>query len=488
MTITSTFPRVNSDESREVQLEPNCRFGITAPRGLGNHDLGFLGVGAYLDWGTAVHPNHPVGVDYIQVLRVRDDLYPSTLMSLAELVRANPGTYWLIGNEPDTTYEEQDGVTADVYARRYFLLAKLIRQLDPKAKTGFGGIVQATPIRMRYLDRAWEKLIDLAGSKSRASQLIDFWNIHAFILNEWPGEWGTGLPPGFEDDYKDAVHFSDPPFNETHSPSIFADYVRDFRAWMAGIGEREKPLWITEFGSLFPPIDPPGGPNLMNVSDEETVRFMEAAFAFLLQARDKQTGMPGDGYRLVQRWFWYSLDDYRYRFGGSLFDPEAQGSLTFVGHAYLDYLQGIPVGPDFLPVKLIPPIQRGFDYYFEFEKRVEIQITNIGTESGGAGSQIWVFAGHPRAGGLAVGGPIQIDKNLSGCGGSLRLFVSLDWDQLEKQRSIYILVHTPGDINPYNDLVFFSLDTTLPLSWSWGLSRFGGGLNCLEWRCCAMPR
>jgi hypothetical protein len=88
--------------------------------------------------------------------------------------------------------------------------------------------------------------------------LIDFWSIQSFILNEQENGWGTGIPPGFENDHADAVIITN--FADTYSIDIFRERLIAFRGWMAGISERGKPLWITEYGSLFPPIDPPGGP------------------------------------------------------------------------------------------------------------------------------------------------------------------------------------------------------------------------------------
>lgn len=340
------------------------RFGVVAPLGVGGYEaqLDDLKAGAYLDFGRSLSPARPGGIEYIQVLRVRDDVYPDVLSELAGLVTANPGAYWEIGNEPDTTYENQDNVTPETYAERFFAIATQIRGLDSSARIGFGTVVQATPIRLRYLERAWQRLIALAESQSAASGLIDFWNVHAFILNEWPGEWGTGVPPGFIcegagrgrcwDDFQgptfdcDAdpgqcwlpVHYTAYPFNETHDNAIFEARVVALRQWMKGIGEQDKPLWITEYGSLFPTIDPPGGPDLVNVSDSETIGFMTESFDYLLTTTDPDLGCPSDGNRLVQRWFWYSLNDHRYTFGGTLYDPDNSKARTAVGTAWINYV------------------------------------------------------------------------------------------------------------------------------------------------------
>ena len=83
-----------------------------------------------------------------------------------------------------------------------------------------------------------------------------------------------------------------------------------------------KPLWIAEYGSLFPPIDPDGTPNYFGITDAISADFMVATFDFMLGATDAQTGLPADENQLVQRWFWYSLNEHRYIFGGSIYNPD----------------------------------------------------------------------------------------------------------------------------------------------------------------------
>ncbi|MEM3553586.1 MAG: hypothetical protein QW658_01350, partial [Candidatus Bathyarchaeia archaeon] len=59
-----------------------------------------------------------------------------------------------------------------------------------------------------------------------------------------------------------------------------------------------------------------------------------STFEFFLTAADPTIGYPADGYRLVQRWCWYSLDDVTYP-TGRLFDPHT-GALTVVGEGWVD--------------------------------------------------------------------------------------------------------------------------------------------------------
>jgi hypothetical protein len=58
----------------------------------------------------------------------------------------------------------------------------------------------------------------------------------------------------------------------------------------------------------------------------------------LLNTTDPAIGLPSDGNRLVQRWFWYSLNEHRYNFGGTLYDPDNSKARTAVGTAWINYV------------------------------------------------------------------------------------------------------------------------------------------------------
>jgi len=387
------------------------------------------------------------------------------LANLPVWVLANPGSVWVVGNEPDTTYEGQDGLLAQTYADRYYTVARTIRNLDPSALLAFGSVVQPTPIRLRYLDRAWNRLVSDAGSQAEASNMIDIWSIHSFILNEEPESWGTGVPPGFENDHNDAVIIDPEHFADTYSIDIFQQRVMAFRSWMVGKGERDKPLWITEYGSLFPPEDPPGGPNYVNVSDEETADFMLATFNFMLEATDTQTGLPGDGNQLVQRWFWYSLNEHRYTFGGSIYNPDYPdfGALiTHVGEEFIDYQLLKLAEPDLSPTGLeIIPVS------FNSERtlvnyRLEITIDNSIFDDASC-AQVKIYDGNPLGEGTLIRDPIPSSAIKSYFGvGRLTTY----WMNVEPLTShtLYVLVEPIGvpDANPGNNEAVFTVFTELP--------------------------
>ena len=438
--------------------------GSPPANGSDGYDIPSIGVGSYLDWAAGSSPSLPAGVEYIRVLRLRNDVYQYTLENLPGWVEANLGSVWVVGNEPDTTYEGQDALHPEVYADRYFQLATIIRGLDPTAKIAFGSVVQPTPIRLYYLSLAWDELVVKAGSTGNASALIDIWSIHGFILNEQPGSWGTGIPPGLDPNdpnVPDPVIITD--LTDTYSHEIFRQRITGFRSWLADLGERDKPLWITEYGSLLPPIDPPGGPDYANVSDEDTANFMLATFDFMLSATDAQTGLPSDGNRLVQRWYWYSLNENRYNFGGSLFDPDNGNTITLVGQSFKDYQPFDLAQPDLFPLSLsIAPMS-----YNPGRTRVNyklfVTLGNALLANTGSSAQMWVYDGDPEAGGTLIAGPIP-SAAIQRCGGTL--MVPTYWMDVEPltEHTLYVYVEPIGvvDTNPANNWAYFSVFTDLP--------------------------
>ena len=324
-------------------LDVFCRFGIGAPKGVSGYDLATLGVGSYLDWSAVRGPQVPQGIRYFHVLRVSDRSYDQTLIKLPGLLQQYPGAVWIIGNEPDSEVAFQDNISPATYAARYYQLASLIGN-DDQAVRVFGTVIQPTPIRQRYLWETLNKLDELTGSPEKTRALIDVVSIHNFILNEEPiyqdgiaVNWGAGLPRGYvAGDWPEPdviqIGGENDETSKTHDPDTFARRIEEFRAWMVENDLNDKPLWVTEYGSLFPSV----GNVYLTVSESDTADFLKQTMDFLLSARDETTGYAADDYRLVQHFVWYSLNEDRWRFGGSLYDPDNQ-TLTMVGERYINY-------------------------------------------------------------------------------------------------------------------------------------------------------
>jgi hypothetical protein len=233
-----------------------------------------------------------------------------TIVSIAQKY---PGNIWIIGNEPDNIW--QDNLTPEAYAHFYHNVYTLIKSSDPSARIAAGGISQATPIRLRYLDQVLADYHKDFGSTLPA----DWWTLHGYVLQEKRGSWGVDIPPGFSDQsgmlYTTADH---------GSLKLFQDQILTFRAWMAKNGYRNKPLALTEFGILLPQ-DFGYTPTVVST-------YLMDTFSWLDTAANNQTGYPGDQNHLIQKWAWFSLSDPNYAVSDLANLPS--GALTPVGTAY----------------------------------------------------------------------------------------------------------------------------------------------------------
>ena len=82
------------------------------------------------------------------------------------------GSTWLIGNEPDGIW--QDNVYPGEYARIYHDVHSFIKSRDPTSRIAPGGIVQATPLRLEYLNR----VLDAYAARYGGPMPVDFWTLH----------------------------------------------------------------------------------------------------------------------------------------------------------------------------------------------------------------------------------------------------------------------------------------------------------------------
>lgn len=293
------------------------RFGVGVPIGpISDYAVENLGIGWYLDWNVRLAPARPAGIAFWQMVRLSEKGYRPDAETIRAAARANPGSTWLIGNEPDVIW--QDSVTPERYAELYHELYTLIKEADPGAKVAIGGVSQPTPLRLRYLERV------LAAYQARYGRPmpVDVWNVHNFILREERDSWGVSIPPGFEEDAGILYEIDD------HDRlDIFQDQLLAFRRWMAEHGQRDKPLVVSEYGVLMPAE--------YGFDHARVQAFMYKTFDLLLTLTDAELGYPADGNRLVQWWCWYSLADTMYP-TGNLFDPAAKAP-TPLGLAWAHY-------------------------------------------------------------------------------------------------------------------------------------------------------
>lgn len=329
---------------------PQARFGFNVARDGGRHIDDYtttpLKAHWYLDYFTQAAPSKPDGMTYAQMIRP-PMLKQATFTATVESVLANnPGALWILGNEPDR--DKQDGLTAEAYAAFYHEVYTFLKERDPSARVAIAGIVQPTPIRLRYLDRVLAEYQNRYG----IAMPIDVWTIHAFILRE-NHEWGAWLPPGLEAYADEGMLYT----QEDHDRlDIFKANIITFRQWMADRGYRDKPLIVTEYGILH---------STLHGFDYLRVRtFMLGTFDFFLSATDPMIGYPEDGNRLVQSWSWFSLNYPPFDpvtwigHNGNLLEPDT-GALLPLGKDFGDYIAKL-TSPDkvtltFTKLQLDPP-------------------------------------------------------------------------------------------------------------------------------------
>jgi hypothetical protein len=305
-----------------------ARFGFgVAKNPIEEYDVSPLGADWYVDFGFRADPPPLFDLEYVQTIRLSESGYAPNQAAIEKYARAQPGTLWLIGNEPDAT--AQDCVTPQTYAQLYHDLYYIIKGADPTAKIAIGGVVQATPLRLQYLDMILDEYEDLYNGEKIP---VDVWNVHGFILKEYRFSDGCQIPCGMEGVNQGMLYTIDDHDNMT----IFKGQIHDFRLWMNGHGERNKPLIVSEYGILMP--------EELGFDEPRVKAFMLATFDYFRTATSISLGYPEDGNRLVQAWCWYSLDDDHFEGFESyshLINPTTK-QLTALGRAYRDYTSSLP--------------------------------------------------------------------------------------------------------------------------------------------------
>ncbi|MFN8596702.1 MAG: CARDB domain-containing protein [Anaerolineae bacterium] len=334
---------------------PNCRFGVgVANNPITTYNYTQTRAGWYINWGANATP--PNDLDFYHTLRVRQDKLGSTYLptyvitpalnydsnGLGAIVETNPGHIWIIGNEPERSYY-QDETLPDMYAQVYHDAYVFIKAIDPTARVAIGGVIQPTPLRLQYLD----KVLTAYQLKFGGAMPIDVWNVHMYILQEVAGSWGASIPVGISATL--GVTYTPP---QSLDIGIFSSLVLDMRRWMKARGYQDTPLVITEYGVLFPLRMLNEGYGLTQTDID---RFINDSITYLDIATDTSLGYPPDGYRLVQQAAFYSLDDDSvddfgdYRWGSFIYNSTPPYNSTSSGTRYISTLKGMPARVDLLP-------------------------------------------------------------------------------------------------------------------------------------------
>jgi len=287
---------------------PDCRAGVGVVHNpITTYNINSFNLGWYVDWRTPMSPVTPEGMEYYFTIRVKQDVLNGEYLptytvrpslhygsgGLGEIVMANPGAVWLVGNEPDV--ETQDRALPEKYAEIYHEVYTFIKDVDETAQVAIGAVVQPTPLRLEYLDRVLTAYEDKYGIRLP----VDVWNTHLYIMREVHDDWGAKIPPGIDADTGRLYSLS-----QHVGVEELKNLVRELRVWMKARGYQDKPLIVTEYGALMPLwfLDDDG------VTKENVHEFLRDATDWLFTATDSGLGYPADGYRLVQRSALWSLD------------------------------------------------------------------------------------------------------------------------------------------------------------------------------------
>jgi hypothetical protein len=212
------------------------------------------------------------------------------LAAMRRAARKGPGSWWLVGNEPNDP--NQDNLSPAAYAAFYHRVSRLAKRADLSLRLVPAGIADA--------DWRWAQAFreSYRAQYGRYPQ-VAAWNIHDYILDADRSQYDL---------------------------AEFQRRILAFRAWMALAGEGFKPLLLTEYGVLYgsgccnrPLEDPAPG-----------VEFMRQATAWLEQTD------------YVQGWNWFSLDSEQ-QFNGDLLSPT--GELNTFGKAYGALVQSSLASP-----------------------------------------------------------------------------------------------------------------------------------------------
>ncbi len=332
VSVSALCPVARSQEG--MYDPPTVRFGVGVTRPFGqitDFDTQALHIGWYSDWGVSLSPPRPGGIEYAQLVWVDQGSYSPGLVQLGPVVDANPGSLWIVGNEPESIH--QGNSTPQQYAAAYHDLYAFIKGRDPSAQIAIGGVTQPTPLRLHWLDLVLQQYQSMYSE----GMPVDVWNTHCYILQERKYFGGCDIPVGLSDTVGRLYTIDD-----HANVAIFQQLIVEMRTWMRDRGYRDTPLIISEFGVLYS--------EALGFTEARVNAFMDGCFDVLLSVANSELGYPPDGQLLVQRWMWYSLNDQPYNpetgagFNGALYDhryPSYPGVITAFGINFRDYTEAI---------------------------------------------------------------------------------------------------------------------------------------------------
>ncbi len=238
-------------------------------------------LGWYNDFLATANAPEPNGIEYVYTVRLKqwkvisgtltwtsspcpsptcEYVQPYTytvspsLSVIHDMAAAKPGKTWLVGNEMerrDWNGGGQDEIVPDQYAKAYHDVYSAIKSADPTAQVAIGGMIQATPLRLKYLQLVW----DWYYTYYSQTMPVDIWNIHGFVLQEkscsaYPPDQcsGAGIPAGLTETV--GVTYADLYAAAMNFMTVEAN-IGALRSWMKDHGQQNKPLYVSEYGVLY---------------------------------------------------------------------------------------------------------------------------------------------------------------------------------------------------------------------------------------------
>lgn len=272
-----------------------------------------------VSWWYTYAPAPPIpGTHRLELTRP-----PSVGTDLAARAQANPGAYWLMGNEPNVP--GQDNVTPAAFATWYHDTAQAILAADPSAHFVGPNLlnwdVTCTGCEGYTTAHVWsDSFLAAYQAQYGAAPRIDVWGMHVYDL-----DW------------------ENPPL--IHTQTSF-DQIQSARAWLdAQPTLANTPIWITEFGVIF-------GYDGYSVTQSNGQSMISPVGPF---RQDLVNGYVGDMVSFltsqgpdlnVQRWFIFSAlaarEPYQTTYAGValLHGPKGALQLTAPGQIYVSAAQG----------------------------------------------------------------------------------------------------------------------------------------------------
>ncbi len=363
-------------EAKSTEKLANCRYGITSAEATA-HAVPATGAGVFYkfnqpNWYGPLPENN---AELLHMIKTRQRKSGGEYLSgwylenshldeeLAGFIRDDPGAIWIVGNEvergpnPGETWTARTGdMYAEVYAEAYHDIYHFIKGVDPTARVANAGLIQVTPMRLQYLDMMWKAYEQKYG----VAMPVDVWTIHTYVLPELTPDGqpnniasaalGTDLALGKRHAGGDSSKCPDDAvycYAEHDDLSILKEQVISMRQWMKNHGQKEKPLIITEYGTLYHYIVKEDGKCGLRdefgncLTPERVTKFMLDTFNYFNNARDADLGVASDNNRLVQQWIWYGA--WEWDIGSSnLLQNWDSTDFTMMGANYRDHVRSEP--------------------------------------------------------------------------------------------------------------------------------------------------